>query len=107
MARRLASKIKGVAETLSIFMADLAAVLVVFRLAVFLRASVLPFFYRGFPEQIPSYGLRELWWVFLVWVFFFYYEGLYTKRFSFWDEVGALWKVAFFSTVSVFTILSV
>ncbi len=40
-----------------------------------------------------------------MWFFFFMYEGLYTKRFSFWDEVKVLWKAAFFSTLIVFAIL--
>jgi undecaprenyl-phosphate galactose phosphotransferase len=44
--------------------------------------------------------------MFPVWLFFLFYEGLYSKRFSFWDEVNALWKVAFFSTVGVFAVVS-
>ncbi len=56
---------------------------------------------------MPFRGLFDIWWVFVVWVFFFYYEGLYTKRFSFWDEIRVLWKVSFFSTVGVFTIVSI
>lgn len=75
--------------------------------AVFVRTSILPFFYGGFPQGMPFRGLFDIWWVFVVWVFFLYYEGLYTKRFSFWDEIQALWKVSFFSTVGIFTILSV
>ncbi len=56
---------------------------------------------------MPFRGLFDIWWVLVVWVFFFYYEGLYTKRFSFWDEIRVLWKVSFFSTVGVFTIVSI
>jgi Undecaprenyl-phosphate galactose phosphotransferase WbaP len=67
----------------------------------------LPYFYAGFPSSLSFSGFAEIWWVFAVWIFLFYYEGLYTKRFSFWDEMRTLWKVSFFSTVGVFTVLSV
>lgn len=78
-----------------------------FYCAVFVRTSILPFFYAGFPEGMPFRGFFDIWWVFVVWVFFLYYEGLYTKRFSFWDEIRVLWKVSFFSTIGVFTIVSI
>ena len=78
-----------------------------FYCAVFVRTDILPFFYPGFPEWPQFRGLCSIWWVFVAWIFFLYYEGLYTKRLSFWDEIRALWKVSFFSTVGVFTILSV
>ncbi|MFZ2196835.1 MAG: undecaprenyl-phosphate galactose phosphotransferase WbaP, partial [Thermodesulfovibrionales bacterium] len=41
-----------------------------------------------------------------VWIFFFYYEGLYTRRFSFWDEIRILLKAIFLSTIGIFTIVS-
>jgi Undecaprenyl-phosphate galactose phosphotransferase WbaP len=72
-----------------------------------MRTGILPFFYAGFPEWPRFWGLLDIWWVFVVWIFFFYYEGLYTKRFSYWDEIRALWQVSFFSTVGIFTIRSV
>ena len=72
-----------------------------------MRTDLLPRFYSGFPGAPPFRSFSHIWWVFLVWVFFFYYEGLYTMRLSFWDEIRTLWRVSFFSTVGVFTILSV
>ena len=89
------------------FCVDLLALLTVFYFSVFLRTGVLPLLYAGFPDQLPFRRLFEIWWVFVIWLFFFYYEGLYTKRFSFWDEIGATWRVSFFSTIGIFVILSV
>lgn len=86
---------------------DLASVLLIFELAYYLRADVLPRFYAGFPEMLPVREPGKIWWMFLVWMFFFYYEGLYTRRFAFWDEVKALWKASFFSAVGIFAISSV
>ncbi len=85
----------------------MVAVLSIFRIAVFLRTGVLPLFFSGFPPVFIYINIADIWWVFLLWFFFLYYEGIYTKRFSFWDEIKALWKVSFFSTVGVFTLSSV
>jgi Undecaprenyl-phosphate galactose phosphotransferase WbaP len=105
-AIRALSNLRFASEFVAVFLVDFGTVVITFYCAVFVRTSILPFFYSGFPEGLPFRGLFDIWWVFVVWVFFFYYEGLYTKRLSFWDEIGALWKVSFFSTVGVFTILS-
>ncbi len=89
--------------TILLFVMDAAAIFIVLQGAIFLRKNLLPLFLR-FPE-FPVKGFMGFWWVFPVWLLFFAYEGLYTKRFSFWDEVKVLWKVIFFSTVAVFSLL--
>jgi undecaprenyl-phosphate galactose phosphotransferase len=71
--------------------------------AIFLRKNVLPHFFQ-FPK-FPQIDFTFFGLVFPVWLSFFAYEGLYSKRFAFWDEVKMLWKVVFFSTVGVFSIL--
>jgi len=86
-----------------LFLTDVAAVFFTLQCAIFIRKDVLPFFFE-FPP-FPSIGYTFFWWIFPVWIFFFAYEGLYSKRLSFWDEVKVLWKVIFFSTLGVFTIL--
>jgi undecaprenyl-phosphate galactose phosphotransferase len=82
---------------------DLFAIFVVLQSAIFLRKNILPY-WGEFPE-FPQIDFTFFWWVFPVWIFFFIYEGMYTKRFSFWDEIKMLWKVVFFSTLAVFAIL--
>ncbi len=104
---RAIHRVRPAAEVLTVFLVDIAAIFVVFRIAVIIRLRLLTLFYTGFPPGLSFRGLADIWWVFAVWVFLFYYEGLYTKRFSFWDEIRALWKVSFLSTVGVFTVLSV
>lgn len=90
-----------------IFLFDIGTVFSVFHLSVLIRTDLLPRFYPGFPGELPFRSFSDIWWVFLIWVFLFYYEGLYTRRLSFWDEIQTLWKVSFFSTIGVFTILSI
>ncbi|MEN8264835.1 MAG: undecaprenyl-phosphate galactose phosphotransferase WbaP [Nitrospirota bacterium] len=89
--------------TILLFIVDIITIFAIIEGSMFLRKSILPLFFR-FPE-FPSVSVIFFWWVFPVWLFFFIYEGAYTKRFSFWDEVQVLWKVAFFSTLGIFTIL--
>ena len=86
-----------------LFLIDAATVFTALQGAIFLRKHILSSFFE-FPE-FPQIDVTFFWWVFPVWLFFLAYEGLYIKRFSFWDEVKMLWKVVFFSTLGVFTIL--
>ncbi|RJQ50491.1 MAG: undecaprenyl-phosphate galactose phosphotransferase WbaP [Nitrospiraceae bacterium] len=88
---------------LLLFLTDIATVLITLQSAIVMRGRLLPSFF-SLPE-FPQIDFTYFWWIFPVWSFFFFYEGLYAKRFSFWDEVKTLWKVAVFSTLGVFAIL--
>jgi undecaprenyl-phosphate galactose phosphotransferase len=88
---------------LLLFLVDVVTIYVCLEAAIFLRKNIFPALFH-FP-QFLSRGFIVFVWVIPVWLLFLVYEGLYTKRFSFWDEVKALWKVIFFSTVAVFSIL--
>jgi len=105
-SRQVYDNAAALIEKSVIIAADLFALFVCFRLARLIRLDILPLVYAGFPEGQIYLNILTVWWIFLVWVFFLYYEGLYTKRHSFWDEIGLLWRVAFFSTVGVLTIVS-
>ena len=85
---------------------DLVVLFLLFQAARYVRMHVLPLFYSGFPSEPPFRKLSKAWWLFPIWLFFLAYEGLYSKRFSFWDEVNALWKAVFLSTVGIFVIAS-
>jgi undecaprenyl-phosphate galactose phosphotransferase len=101
---------KLIRNTLSVIVLvfiDLVSLYVIIKIARYLRLQILPEIYAGFPSEIPFRNFWRVWWIFPTWTFFFWYEGLYTKRFSLWDEVLALWKASFFSTVGIFTLVSV
>ncbi len=89
--------------TLLLFITDILGIFVSLQGAIFLRTKILPHFLE-FPVW-PERSVTFFWWVFPVWLAFFVYEGLYSKRFSYWDEVKTLWKIIFFSTIAVFSIL--
>jgi Undecaprenyl-phosphate galactose phosphotransferase WbaP len=101
------NRLKTVAEILITFAIDIFSLLAIFQLSVIMRTEMLPRILAGFPEELPFRSFIKIWWIFLVWIFFFCYEGLYTKRFSFWDEIKALWKIAIFSTAGIFIIVSI
>lgn len=107
MSKKLAAKkIKNISEVAILLLVDLLSLIAIFELSILIRTTVLPLLHP-FPTEPPFKNPANLWWVLLVWIFFFWYENLYTKRFSFWDEVEALVKVCFFSTAGIFTIISI
>jgi len=95
--------IKRALSTGLLITADLLTIFLVLQAAIFTRKNIMPYF-GTFPE-FPPIDFTFFWWIFPVWLFFIAYEGLYAKRFSFWDEVKMLWKTVFFSTLATFAIL--
>jgi undecaprenyl-phosphate galactose phosphotransferase len=90
-------------DILVLLVVDLLTLAICLDLSILIRKNFLPSII-GFPEFLGK-GLSTYWWVLPIWISFFAYEGLLTKRFSFWDEVKQLWKAIFFSTVAVFSLL--
>jgi undecaprenyl-phosphate galactose phosphotransferase len=82
---------------------DLLTLAVILELAIILRKNILPSYIEL--TRFLGKGMVTYWWILPIWIFFLAYEGLFTQRFSFWDEVKQLWKSVFFSTVAVFSIL--
>jgi len=82
---------------------DLLALAISLELSILMRRQILPPFI-GFPDFIGE-GILTYWWVFPIWISFFAYEGLLSRRLSFWDEIKHLWRAIFFSTIAIFSIL--
>lgn len=99
--------VRAQTEFFVIFSLDIMMILGIFLLSRILRTDMLPLLYAGFPAELPFDNPLYIVLVCLIWIFFLYYEGLYTRRFSYWDEIRALWKVSFFSTIGIFTIASI
>ncbi|MBC8414020.1 undecaprenyl-phosphate galactose phosphotransferase WbaP [bacterium] len=86
-----------------LLLTDIGIIYIMLSSAMYIRKHILTLFFQ-FPE-FPPINVFFFWWVFPVWLFFFAYEGLYSRRFSYWDEIKVLWKSAFFSTLAMFSIL--
>ena len=99
-------KYRRLAETGLLVAFDFLCVSLVFLLAYEIRFSILSEIFPNLPEGNPFSSPFHILWINLVWLFFLFYEGLYTKVLSFWEEVIKLWKVSLMSTLGVFAIVS-
>lgn len=84
---------------------DIFSIFLIFLLAYFIRKYIQPLVFPFELPDINTMNFNHILWIMLIWLFFIYYNGLYTKSLSFWDELNALWKVVFFSTIGSFTII--
>ena len=107
MSRSSINRLRRAGEVLIMCAADIVLLLALFWVSLYIRTHILPLVYAGFPSDPPFRNYYNLIWLLAVWVFFFHYEGLYTKRFSFWDEIEVLLKASFLSTAGVFIIISI
>jgi len=85
-----------------LFLSDVVILFLIAVLAIALR-DIIPSIIPLFPEF--SRDISYAWWFFPVWIMILAYEGAYTRRFTFWDEVKLLWKVALFSTLAILSIV--
>lgn len=88
----------------SLLCIDLAAIGVAIIAALLLRLHVLPFFSTRFNNQIPAEFWNHIWWVVIIWMLCFLYEGLYAARMSFWRESQKVVKasaIAFLLTMTI------
>jgi Undecaprenyl-phosphate galactose phosphotransferase WbaP len=88
--------------TIILFLSDLVILFLITALAIIIRDIT--------PAIIPAYPVftRDIsyaWWFFPVWLCILAYEGAYSKRFTLWDEVRLLWKVALFSTLTILSVV--
>jgi undecaprenyl-phosphate galactose phosphotransferase len=94
---------KKVLNLFVLLMIDILGIFVCLVLSLFVRRKFFPSFI-GFPEFTGD-GILTYSWIFPIYIFFFAYEGLLTKRFTFWDEIKYLWRAIFLSTIATFSIL--
>lgn len=85
-----------------LFLADIVILFFVTAAAVALR-EVLPAFIPDYP--VFTRDISYAWWFFPVWITILAYEGAYTKRFTYWDEIKMLWKVSLFSSLAILSIV--
>ena len=86
--------VKKLASFSLLIISDFLAILISYLIALILRVEIFPLFLSFFTQRPPNlfniYLTSE--YMFFVWFFVFLYEGLYTKRHAFWEEVKLLLK---------------
>jgi Undecaprenyl-phosphate galactose phosphotransferase WbaP len=88
--------------TIILFLSDIVILFLITALAVFTR-DILPSISPSFPGFSREIGYA--WWFFPVWLTILAFEGAYSRRFTFWDEVKVLWKAALFSTLAILSVV--
>ncbi len=92
-------------EILLLIIIDALCIFIIFSTAFLIRKFIMPSFFEEQLPDITTMNFNHVLWIAGLWFFFLYYEGLYTKKFSFWDELGSMWKAAFFSSIATFSIV--
>jgi undecaprenyl-phosphate galactose phosphotransferase len=88
--------------TIILFLSDIVILFLIVALAIIIR-DIIPAIIPAFPHFIRD--IEYAWWIFPVWITILTYEGAYTRRFTFWDEVRLLWKTSLFSTLVILSIV--
>ena len=86
-----------------LLLSDILFLLGLFYLSSLVRQYISPIIFSDLPEYFLNFKMYS--WVFIVWIFILVYEGAYSKRFAFWDEIKVLWKCTFFASLTIFTVL--
>jgi undecaprenyl-phosphate galactose phosphotransferase len=105
MRRVLISKVKYRTGILLLACSDFLILLGLFYLSVLLRRHLIPLLFKSSPPFI--FAPAVYYWIFLIWMGVIAYNGGYTRRFTFWDEVKFLWKCTFIVSIAIFTTLFV
>ncbi len=96
-------KVRNRIGVLLLVMADALALLAFFYFSAFLRSEFIPLL--PYKTPAPHVNLGIYYWIIPLWIMVIVFEGGYTKRFTYWDEVRFCWKSTFFVSITLFTIL--
>ena len=101
-AIKLGSRVRTAAGIFLLVLADLSILAGTVLSSMAVRRGLLPHVFH----LMPPFAFRtEYCWLFPCWLAVLAYNGAYTRRFTFWDEVRALWKVTFIVSITIFAIL--
>ncbi len=89
---------------LLLLITDVSGVFCSYQFSYYIRCFVFPK-YLALPEPLPIAVFNPIW-LPVIFIFFFWYENLYTKRLPLWEEIKITWKAAMLATISVLAIVS-
>jgi undecaprenyl-phosphate galactose phosphotransferase len=84
---------------------DILVSILLFYLSVFIRINFFPLMFDNLPALNSK--ITNYYWIFPIWFFAMTYEGAYSKRFSFWDEIKLIYQVTFLATLIIFAVVSI
>ncbi|OGF48058.1 MAG: hypothetical protein A2452_04720 [Candidatus Firestonebacteria bacterium RIFOXYC2_FULL_39_67] len=86
---------------------DLVAVLCSYQLAYLVRTGILPKLITfPFPEPLPFVLVNPIW-LPLLFLFFYWFEQLYSRKYPFWEEIRQICKASLLASLAGFSIVSI
>lgn len=98
------SKFKNRLGVLLLFLSDVLILLALFYISLVIRMRILPLVFPDYPFYM---NITSYYWIIMLWLLVLVYNGAYSKRFPFWDELKFLWNVMFIAAVMIFAVLFV
>ncbi len=92
-------------ETIVLLFIDLLSIFTIFAVAFLIRKFILPLFFSYELPVIYTMNFNHFLWIAPLWFVSLYHRGLYTKSFSYWDEVIAISRAVVLASAFTFTIL--
>ncbi len=89
--------------TIILVLSDFVILFLILTIAIQMRVA-LPTIIPGYLPFLPK--LQYIWWFIPTWLMILAYEGAYTKKITFWDEIKLLWKVSLLATIAILTIVT-
>jgi undecaprenyl-phosphate galactose phosphotransferase len=84
---------------------DVLTIIVSYLAAYFLRTHILSLFFKEVTASLPFQIFISRYYLVTPFILIFGYEGLYHRRFEFWQETRLLWKSNFIATAIIMIIL--
>lgn len=98
--------IRKAAAIISLLGVDAGALIICIALGFRIRSDVLPSILPIFPSVSPPQLGDKTWWIFAIVILCLIYEGLYTKRLSFWQETRKIVNAVTLAFIVIFAIVS-
>ncbi|MGB9590202.1 MAG: hypothetical protein ACPL68_04880, partial [Candidatus Hydrothermia bacterium] len=98
---------KRILPPILLFLGDMSAVILSYMLAFTLRKFIMSQVLDFLPPTLAFYLFVERFYLLLFWAMVFVYEGLYTKRYPFWQEILRLWRAGLVATGLVMAVMFV
>jgi undecaprenyl-phosphate galactose phosphotransferase len=92
---------------LSLIVFDVIILIISYLLGYLLRGYILSLLFHTIAPQQPFQIFISRFYLIIPYILVFSYDGLYTKRFEFWEETRRLWKSSLVATAIVMIILFV
>jgi undecaprenyl-phosphate galactose phosphotransferase len=99
--------VRRVIPPIILFIGDMTAVILSYMLAFSLRKFLMSQVLTFLPPTLAFDLFVERFYLLLFWAMVFAYEGLYTKRYPFWQEILRLWRTGLVATVLVTAVMFV